>query len=173
MYFTHPECVRAEGLSLMWLKNISGVWIKQLIQPVNHLYHRQSSFILRRLIVLISLPSHLLPSPQMSYSLTRFAIYETVRDMMGSKNQGPMPFYQKIMLGAFGGVKTRMQTPKLCQPPTNVLEFCQQGSLVALLEHQPTWWTSGELIGCITSQNEQQLWSQLQKHQGRTFFFCL
>ncbi|XP_004539134.2 mitochondrial dicarboxylate carrier [Maylandia zebra] len=40
---------------------------------------------------------------QMSYSLTRFAIYETVRDMMGSTNQGPMPFYQKVLLGAFGG----------------------------------------------------------------------
>uniref|UniRef100_A0AAY5F2R8 Mitochondrial dicarboxylate carrier n=1 Tax=Electrophorus electricus TaxID=8005 RepID=A0AAY5F2R8_ELEEL len=38
---------------------------------------------------------------QMSYSLTRFAIYETVRDMVGS--QGPMPFYQKVLLGAFGG----------------------------------------------------------------------
>uniref|UniRef100_A0A1A8JRT9 Mitochondrial dicarboxylate carrier n=2 Tax=Nothobranchius TaxID=28779 RepID=A0A1A8JRT9_NOTKU len=40
---------------------------------------------------------------QMSYSLTRFAIYETVRDMMGSTNTGPMPFYQKVLLGAFGG----------------------------------------------------------------------
>uniref|UniRef100_A0A3Q3E045 Solute carrier family 25 member 10b n=1 Tax=Labrus bergylta TaxID=56723 RepID=A0A3Q3E045_9LABR len=40
---------------------------------------------------------------QMSYSLTRFAIYETVRDMLGSKSQGPMPFYQKVLLGAFGG----------------------------------------------------------------------
>uniref|UniRef100_A0A669E738 Solute carrier family 25 member 10b n=1 Tax=Oreochromis niloticus TaxID=8128 RepID=A0A669E738_ORENI len=40
---------------------------------------------------------------QMSYSLTRFAIYETVRDMLGSTNQGPMPFYQKVLLGAFGG----------------------------------------------------------------------
>uniref|UniRef100_A0A671NJI4 Solute carrier family 25 member 10 n=1 Tax=Sinocyclocheilus anshuiensis TaxID=1608454 RepID=A0A671NJI4_9TELE len=40
---------------------------------------------------------------QMSYSLTRFAIYETVRDMMGSGGQGPMPFYQKVLLGAFGG----------------------------------------------------------------------
>lgn len=40
---------------------------------------------------------------QMSYSLTRFAIYETVRDMMGSTNKGPMPFYQKVLLGAFGG----------------------------------------------------------------------
>ncbi|KAI4875622.1 hypothetical protein NFI96_008204, partial [Prochilodus magdalenae] len=38
---------------------------------------------------------------QMSYSLTRFAIYETVRDMMGS--EGPMPFYQKVLLGAVGG----------------------------------------------------------------------
>lgn len=39
---------------------------------------------------------------QMSYSLTRFAIYESVRDMMGS--QGPMPFYQKVLLGTFGGL---------------------------------------------------------------------
>uniref|UniRef100_A0A672FP91 Mitochondrial dicarboxylate carrier n=1 Tax=Salarias fasciatus TaxID=181472 RepID=A0A672FP91_SALFA len=37
---------------------------------------------------------------QMSYSLTRFAIYETVRDMLGSSSQGPMPFYQKVLLGA-------------------------------------------------------------------------
>uniref|UniRef100_A0A8C9WAY6 Mitochondrial dicarboxylate carrier n=1 Tax=Scleropages formosus TaxID=113540 RepID=A0A8C9WAY6_SCLFO len=43
---------------------------------------------------------------QMSYSLTRFAIYETVRDMMGGANQGPMPFYQKVLLGAFGGMST-------------------------------------------------------------------
>ncbi|XP_072319237.1 mitochondrial dicarboxylate carrier [Eucyclogobius newberryi] len=40
---------------------------------------------------------------QMSYSLTRFAIYETVRDVMGNNNKGPMPFYQKVLLGAFGG----------------------------------------------------------------------
>ncbi|XP_077427903.1 mitochondrial dicarboxylate carrier [Vanacampus margaritifer] len=40
---------------------------------------------------------------QMSYSLTRFAIYETVRDVLGNKSQGPMPFYQKVLLGAFGG----------------------------------------------------------------------
>ncbi|XP_067089074.1 mitochondrial dicarboxylate carrier isoform X1 [Osmerus mordax] len=40
---------------------------------------------------------------QMTYSLSRFAIYETVRDMMGSRNKGPMPFYQKVLLGAFGG----------------------------------------------------------------------
>ncbi|XP_061625524.1 mitochondrial dicarboxylate carrier isoform X1 [Phyllopteryx taeniolatus] len=40
---------------------------------------------------------------QMSYSLTRFAIYETVRDVIGNKSKGPMPFYQKVLLGAFGG----------------------------------------------------------------------
>ncbi|KAJ8283511.1 hypothetical protein COCON_G00023610 [Conger conger] len=40
---------------------------------------------------------------QMSYSLTRFAIYETVRDMMGGVKQGPLPFYQKVLLAAFGG----------------------------------------------------------------------
>lgn len=35
--------------------------------------------------------------------MTRFAIYETVRDKLSSRNQGPMPFYQKILLAAFGG----------------------------------------------------------------------
>ncbi|KAI3352296.1 hypothetical protein L3Q82_005274 [Scortum barcoo] len=47
--------------------------------------------------------THPLDLLKMSYSLTRFAIYETVRDMMGSTSQGPMPFYQKVLLGAFGG----------------------------------------------------------------------
>uniref|UniRef100_A0A3B5A857 Solute carrier family 25 member 10 n=1 Tax=Stegastes partitus TaxID=144197 RepID=A0A3B5A857_9TELE len=40
---------------------------------------------------------------QMTYSLSRFAIYETVRDKMNRKNKGLMPFYQKVLLGAFGG----------------------------------------------------------------------
>ncbi|XP_013880649.1 mitochondrial dicarboxylate carrier isoform X2 [Austrofundulus limnaeus] len=40
---------------------------------------------------------------QMTYSLSRFAIYETIRDRMHSKNKGLMPFYQKVLLGAFGG----------------------------------------------------------------------
>lgn len=35
--------------------------------------------------------------------MTRFAIYETVRDTMTSGNQGPIPFYQKVLLAAFGG----------------------------------------------------------------------
>lgn len=46
----------------------------------------------------------------MSYSLTRFAIYETVRDMMGSSSKGPMPFYQKVLLGAFGGQSDHTHT---------------------------------------------------------------
>uniref|UniRef100_A0A8C0G8Q5 Solute carrier family 25 member 10 n=1 Tax=Chelonoidis abingdonii TaxID=106734 RepID=A0A8C0G8Q5_CHEAB len=40
---------------------------------------------------------------QMTYSLTRFAIYETVRDRMSQGTQGPLPFYQKVLLGAMGG----------------------------------------------------------------------
>ncbi|XP_045155551.1 mitochondrial dicarboxylate carrier isoform X2 [Echinops telfairi] len=40
---------------------------------------------------------------QMTYSLTRFAIYETVRDHMSKGTQGPPPFYQKVLLGAIGG----------------------------------------------------------------------
>lgn len=39
----------------------------------------------------------------MTYSLTRFAIYETVRDRLTQGAQGPMPFYQKVLLGAVGG----------------------------------------------------------------------
>ncbi|XP_012695180.1 mitochondrial dicarboxylate carrier [Clupea harengus] len=41
---------------------------------------------------------------QLTYSMTRFAIYETVRDMMGSGTNRPMPFYQKVLLAAFGGL---------------------------------------------------------------------
>ncbi|KAE8283287.1 Mitochondrial dicarboxylate carrier Solute carrier family 25 member 10 [Larimichthys crocea] len=39
---------------------------------------------------------------QMTYSLSRFAIYETVRDKMNREKKGLIPFYQKVMLGAFG-----------------------------------------------------------------------
>ncbi|XP_078427350.1 mitochondrial dicarboxylate carrier isoform X2 [Cetorhinus maximus] len=39
---------------------------------------------------------------QLTYSLTRFAIYDTVRDRVSGKKQ-PLPFYQKVLLGAFGG----------------------------------------------------------------------
>ncbi|XP_041634259.1 mitochondrial dicarboxylate carrier [Cheilinus undulatus] len=40
---------------------------------------------------------------QMTYSLTRFGIYETVRDKMNRENRAVIPFYQKVLLGAFGG----------------------------------------------------------------------
>ncbi|XP_060882935.1 mitochondrial dicarboxylate carrier isoform X2 [Labrus mixtus] len=40
---------------------------------------------------------------QMTYSLARFGIYETVRDQMNRDKKGLMPFYQKVLLGAFGG----------------------------------------------------------------------
>ncbi|XP_059804350.1 mitochondrial dicarboxylate carrier isoform X2 [Hypanus sabinus] len=40
---------------------------------------------------------------QLTYSLTRFAIYETVRDRLARGNTGSLPFYQKVLLGAFGG----------------------------------------------------------------------
>lgn len=40
---------------------------------------------------------------QMTYSMSRFAIYETVRDRMNRQNKGLLPFYQKVLLGAFGG----------------------------------------------------------------------
>ncbi|NXN21166.1 DIC protein, partial [Nycticryphes semicollaris] len=40
---------------------------------------------------------------QMTYSLTRFAIYETARDRLSQGNKGPPPFYQKVMMGALGG----------------------------------------------------------------------
>ncbi|XP_067914540.1 mitochondrial dicarboxylate carrier [Heterodontus francisci] len=40
---------------------------------------------------------------QLTYSLTRFAIYETVRDRLSGGTKQPLPFYQKVLLGAFGG----------------------------------------------------------------------
>ncbi|XP_032178075.1 mitochondrial dicarboxylate carrier isoform X2 [Mustela erminea] len=40
---------------------------------------------------------------QMTYSLTRFAIYETVRDHVTKGSEGPLPFYKKVLLGAISG----------------------------------------------------------------------
>uniref|UniRef100_A0A8C4LD73 Mitochondrial dicarboxylate carrier n=1 Tax=Equus asinus TaxID=9793 RepID=A0A8C4LD73_EQUAS len=40
---------------------------------------------------------------QMTYSLTRFAIYETVRDHVTAGSQGPPPFYKKVLLGSISG----------------------------------------------------------------------
>ncbi|NWW79252.1 DIC protein, partial [Climacteris rufus] len=40
---------------------------------------------------------------QMTYSLTRFGIYETAKNHLGQGRQGPPPFYQKVLLGAVGG----------------------------------------------------------------------
>uniref|UniRef100_A0AAR2KHN7 Solute carrier family 25 member 10 n=1 Tax=Pygocentrus nattereri TaxID=42514 RepID=A0AAR2KHN7_PYGNA len=41
---------------------------------------------------------------QLTYSMTRFAIYETVRDKVADGKQEPMPFYQKVLLASFGGL---------------------------------------------------------------------
>lgn len=48
-------------------------------------------------------PSEPGPLPQMTYSLTRFAIYETVRDHVAKDSQGPLPFYKKVLLGSISG----------------------------------------------------------------------
>ncbi|NXY26698.1 DIC protein, partial [Atrichornis clamosus] len=40
---------------------------------------------------------------QMTYSLTRFGIYETAKNHLGQGSQGPPPFYQKVLLAAAGG----------------------------------------------------------------------
>ncbi|NXU99288.1 DIC protein, partial [Cettia cetti] len=40
---------------------------------------------------------------QMTYSLTRFGIYETAKNRLGQGKQGPPPFYQKVLLAATGG----------------------------------------------------------------------
>ncbi|XP_044777554.1 mitochondrial dicarboxylate carrier isoform X1 [Neomonachus schauinslandi] len=40
---------------------------------------------------------------QMTYSLTRFAIYETVRDHVAKGSEGPLPFYKKVLLGSISG----------------------------------------------------------------------
>ncbi|KAF4797431.1 Mitochondrial dicarboxylate carrier [Turdus rufiventris] len=41
---------------------------------------------------------------QMTYSLTRFGIYETAKKHLSQGSQGPPPFYQKVLLGAAGGL---------------------------------------------------------------------
>ena len=39
---------------------------------------------------------------QLTYSMTRFAIYETVKNQLLPQGQ-PMAFYQKVLLGGFAG----------------------------------------------------------------------
>ncbi|NWZ39568.1 DIC protein, partial [Brachypodius atriceps] len=41
---------------------------------------------------------------QMTYSLTRFGIYETAKNYLGQGKQGPLPFYQKVLVAAVGGL---------------------------------------------------------------------
>ncbi|NXC85013.1 DIC protein, partial [Cercotrichas coryphoeus] len=41
---------------------------------------------------------------QMTYSLTRFAIYESAKKHLGQGGQGPPPFYQKVLVAAAGGL---------------------------------------------------------------------
>ncbi|XP_056362231.1 mitochondrial dicarboxylate carrier [Oenanthe melanoleuca] len=41
---------------------------------------------------------------QMTYSLTRFGIYETAKKHLGQGGQGPPPFYQKVLVAAAGGL---------------------------------------------------------------------
>ncbi|XP_008574525.1 PREDICTED: mitochondrial dicarboxylate carrier isoform X3 [Galeopterus variegatus] len=41
---------------------------------------------------------------QMTYSLTRFAIYESVRDRMSKGSQGALPFHEKVLLGSISGL---------------------------------------------------------------------
>ncbi|XP_040845380.1 mitochondrial dicarboxylate carrier isoform X1 [Ochotona curzoniae] len=41
---------------------------------------------------------------QMTYSLTRFAIYESVRDRLSKGSQGPLPFHHKVLLGGISGL---------------------------------------------------------------------
>lgn len=47
----------------------------------------------------------------MTYSLTRFAIYETVRDQVAQGSQGPLPFYKKVLLGSISGEQLRGRGP--------------------------------------------------------------
>ena len=48
------------------------------------------------LIIHFSFPS------QLTYSMTRFAIYETVKAKV-SQADAPMPFYEKVFLGGVAG----------------------------------------------------------------------
>ncbi|NXU56591.1 DIC protein, partial [Turnix velox] len=65
---------------------------------------------------------------QMTYSLTRFAIYETARDHMSRGNQGPPPFYQKVLMGAVGGF-----TGGLVGTPADLVNVSPRGLTRSLL----------------------------------------
>lgn len=79
----------------------------------------------------------------MTYSLTRFAIYETARDRLSQGTQGPLPFYQKVLLGAAGGEQGPGSPghglwPGLRSPLTLNLLWLQV-SLVGLWGPRQTW----------------------------------
>ena len=40
---------------------------------------------------------------QLTYSMSRFAIYETVKNNIQKPGQQQMPFYQKVLLGGVSG----------------------------------------------------------------------
>lgn len=66
----------------------------------------------------------------MTYSLTRFAIYETVRDQVAKGSEGPLPFYKKVLLGSISGEWLGGQGAK-----------CGEGRRGAVLGwgHRATW----------------------------------
>lgn len=76
----------------------------------------------------------------MTYSLTRFAIYETVRDHLGQGAQGPMPFYQKVLLGAVGGELGRGK----CRMKGQIREGCIVPFHLLFSGCRFHWWVRGD-----------------------------
>lgn len=123
--------------------------------------------------------SPLLSSPQMSYSLTRFAIYETVRDMMGSQNQRPMPFYQKVLLGAFGGGRTQMVCLYLlffsltdCHTCAHTHAHLQKHAFF-LFFNRVHWWVCWHASWHGKCQVTFYVYSCIHTTVYKTYYFCL
>uniref|UniRef100_A0A8C9Q4T4 Mitochondrial dicarboxylate carrier n=1 Tax=Spermophilus dauricus TaxID=99837 RepID=A0A8C9Q4T4_SPEDA len=72
---------------------------------------------------------------QMTYSLTRFAIYETARDHLARGSQGPLPFSTKVLLGGFSGLTGGfVGTPADLVNVRFVVHFCVPGSYAHALD---------------------------------------
>ncbi|XP_008574524.1 PREDICTED: mitochondrial dicarboxylate carrier isoform X2 [Galeopterus variegatus] len=101
---------------------------------------------------------------QMTYSLTRFAIYESVRDRMSKGSQGALPFHEKVLLGSISGL-----TGGFVGTPADLVNVRMQNDMKLPLNQRrncpamtrPSSWSSA-LASCLTTSSRTSLPASLQ-----------
>lgn len=68
---------------------------------------------------------------QMTYSMTRFAIYEGVKNNVAGGSEAAMPFYQKVLLGGFAGC-----VGGLVGTPADLVNVRMQNDVKLAAEHR-------------------------------------